>query len=115
MSGSSEYVGWNACVHRLDFGLYSHPKVFFFFFFFFLGGGEGGMGSEPMSTPREKSPLPEAQRRIEPTTLHQAETASPTHYRQSYFARRKMHSRPAHKTSPPDRRLEVLVTRLTGR
>ena len=28
------------------------------------------MESEPMLTPREKSPLPEAQRRIEPMMLH---------------------------------------------
>ena len=28
MSGSFESVRWNACVHRLDFGLYSHPRVF---------------------------------------------------------------------------------------
>ena len=26
MSGSLESVRWNACVHRLDLGLYSHPK-----------------------------------------------------------------------------------------
>ena len=35
----------------------------------------GGMESEPMLTPREKSPLPEKNyplRRIEPTTLHHA-------------------------------------------
>ena len=38
MSGSLESVRWNACVHRLDLGLYSHP-------------------SEPMLTPREKSPI----------------------------------------------------------
>ena len=25
-SGSFECVPWNACVHRLDLGLYSHPK-----------------------------------------------------------------------------------------
>ena len=48
MSGSFESVQWNACVHRLDLGLYSHPKEFF-----------GGMEFEPMLTPREKSPLPE--------------------------------------------------------
>ena len=30
------------------------------------------MESEPMLTPREKSPLPEAHRRIEPMILHQA-------------------------------------------
>ena len=28
MSGSFVSVWWNACVHRLDLGLYSHPKVF---------------------------------------------------------------------------------------
>ena len=39
---------WNACVHRLDLGLYSHPKEFF-----------GGMELEPMLTPRDKPPLPE--------------------------------------------------------
>ena len=26
MSGSLESVRWNACVHRLDLGFYSHPK-----------------------------------------------------------------------------------------
>ena len=46
MSGSFESVQWNACEHRLDFGLYSHPKEF-------LGKG---MESEPKFTPREKSP-----------------------------------------------------------
>ena len=29
MLGYFEYVRWNACVHRLDLGLYSHPKDFF--------------------------------------------------------------------------------------
>ena len=33
MSESLECMRWNACVHRLDFGLYSHPKEF--------GGGRG--------------------------------------------------------------------------
>ena len=28
MSGSFESVWWNACMHRLDLGLYSHPKKF---------------------------------------------------------------------------------------
>ena len=28
MSRSFESMGWNACVHRLDLGLYSHPKEF---------------------------------------------------------------------------------------
>ena len=28
MSGSLESVRWNACVHRIDLGLYSHSKAF---------------------------------------------------------------------------------------
>ena len=28
MSGSFESVQWNACVNRLDLGLYCHPKEF---------------------------------------------------------------------------------------
>ena len=28
ISGSFESVRWKACVHRLDLGLYSHPKEF---------------------------------------------------------------------------------------
>ena len=63
MSGSFESVQQNANVHRLDLGLYSHPKIETSF---------GGMESELMLTPREKSPLPEAQRMIEPMTLHHA-------------------------------------------
>ena len=49
MSGSFVSVRWNTCVQRLDHGLYSDPKEFY------------GMESEPMLTPRKKSPLPEAQ------------------------------------------------------
>ena len=45
-------------MHRLDLDLYSHPKVFL------------GMESKPMLAPREKYSLPEAQKRIEPSTLH---------------------------------------------
>ena len=45
MAGSFESVRWNACVHRLDLGLYSHPKEFW------------GIESEPILIPREKSPL----------------------------------------------------------
>ena len=56
MSGSFESMQWNACVLRLDLGLYSHPKE--------------GVFSRPVLTPREKSPLSEAQRRIRPTMLH---------------------------------------------
>ena len=55
---------WNACVHRLDLGLYSHPKEFW--------GNEvrthfNSKGKIP-STGKKNSP----QRRIEPTTLHPA-------------------------------------------
>ena len=45
MSGSVESVRWNACAHRLELGLHSHPKEFF-----------EGMDSETMLTPREKIP-----------------------------------------------------------
>ena len=38
---------WNACVHRLDLGLQSHPKEFL------------GNGVKTMLTPRGKSPVPE--------------------------------------------------------
>ena len=52
MSGSFESVGLNACEHGLDFGLTlsSHPKEF------------REIESDSMLIPREKSPLPEAQR-----------------------------------------------------
>ena len=61
MSGSFESVRWNACVHRLpDLSLYSHPKEFL------------GNGVRTMLTPREKSPLLEAQRRVKPATLYHA-------------------------------------------
>ena len=72
MSGSFESMGWNACVLRLDFGLYSHPEEFY------------RMESEPMLTPSEKSPLPEAQRRIDACDAASHRTASPTHYRLNY-------------------------------
>ena len=48
MSGPFESMQWNTCMHRLDFGLYSHLKEL------------KGMVSEPMITNREISPLPEA-------------------------------------------------------
>ena len=40
----------------------------------------GGTESEPMLTPREKYPLPEAQRRVRPATLHHTRQHAP-HYR----------------------------------
>ena len=63
-SGSLESVQWNACVHRLDLSLYSHPKEFW------------GMEFEPMFDSKGKIPSTGKfpQRRIEPATLW---TASP--------------------------------------
>ena len=63
MSGSFESVRWNACVYRLDLGLYSHPKEF------------GGMWSHNPYLLQGKNPLYQEnspQRCIEPTTLHNA-------------------------------------------
>ena len=58
-------------MHRLDLGLYSHPKEFW-----------GGMEFEPMLTPREKSPLlkmsPEEDR------TRDAVDSEPKHYQLSY-------------------------------
>ena len=54
MSGSFESM------HRLDLTFYSHMKEF------------KGMESEPMLIPRGKSPLPEAQWRVEPMTMPHA-------------------------------------------
>ena len=48
-----------------------------------LNLGFGGNGVRTHVTSKEKSPLPEAQRRIEPMTASRR-TASPTHYRLSY-------------------------------
>ena len=71
MSGSFESVRWNACLHRLDLGLYTHPKGF--------GGGkrEGGVrtyvhckGKNPLYCKKKKKKKKSPQRRIEPATLH---------------------------------------------
>ena len=71
-SGSFESVRWNACVHRLDLGLYSlSPERVF-----------RGMEFEPMLTPREKSPLPENVPRggSNPRRCGQRAQALPTSY-----------------------------------
>ena len=64
MSRSFEPVQWSACVHRLDFSLYSHPKEFW--------GNEVRAHviskGKISSTGKKNSPL----RRIEHMTLHQA-------------------------------------------
>ena len=73
-------------MHRLDHGVYSHPKEVF------LGGGDGGGGggggveSEPMLTPREKSPLPGKKFSPEEGRTHDAassRTERPTHYQRA--------------------------------
>ena len=72
MSQSFESTQWNACVHRLDFGLYSYTNEF------------SEMESEPMLTPREKSSLLDGSKQgcIRDAALHR--TVSPTHYWLSY-------------------------------
>ena len=58
-SGSFESVRWNACVHRLDLGLYSHPKEF--------------LGNGVWTHVNSKGKIPSTgkfpQRRIEPASL----------------------------------------------
>ena len=62
MSGSFESMRWNACVHRLNLSLYSHPKQFW------------GNGVRIHVTSRGKSPLQEKysseEDRTHYTTLH---------------------------------------------
>ena len=58
-------------MHRLDLGLYSHPKEFW-----------GGMEFEPMLTPREKSPLPKMS--PEEDRTRDAVDSEPNHYQLSY-------------------------------
>ena len=74
MSGSIESMPWSVGVHRLDLGLYSHLKELFW-----------GMESEPMLTPKEKSPQAEKFSSKEDRTHDAASnrTASPTHYQRA--------------------------------
>ena len=60
MSAFLESVRWNACMHRLDLGLYSHPKEFL------------GSGVRTHVNSKKRSPLSEAHRRVGPATLHHA-------------------------------------------
>ena len=57
MSGSFESVRWNACVHRLDLGLYSHTKEF-------VENGVRTQGKNPLCW--------KTLRRVEPAMLHHA-------------------------------------------
>ena len=58
-------------MHRLDLGLYSHPKEFW-----------GGMEFEPMLTPSEKSPLPK--KSPEEDRTRDAVDSEPKDYQLSY-------------------------------
>ena len=73
MSGSFESVRWHACVHRLDLGLYSHPKEL------------GGNGVRTHVNSRGKSPLLEKFSPEEDRTHGTAtsRTANPTHYQRA--------------------------------
>ena len=74
ISGSFESVRWNACVHRLDLGLYSYPKEF-------LGNGvRTHVDSKLNVSSTEKKFSPE-----EDWTRDAASgrTASPTHYQRA--------------------------------
>ena len=68
---SFEPVRWNACVHRLDLGLYSHPKV---------------LGNGVRTHVNSKGKVPSTRRSEEARTYATAShtTASPTHYQLSY-------------------------------
>ena len=73
MSGSFETVRWNACVHRIYLGLYSHPKAF------------GGNGVRTYVNSKWKIPLPGEKKLEEARTNDSAssKTASPTHYQRA--------------------------------
>ena len=58
MPGSFESMRWNACVHRLDLGLYSHLKEFL------------GNGVRNHANSKGKIPSTEAERRVRPMVLH---------------------------------------------
>ena len=85
-SGSFESVGWNACVHRLDLGLYSHPKEFW--------------GNGVWTHVNSKGKIPSTgkcpQRSIEPATLWQRAQALPT----ELFRPLVLHSLPHHPPTP---------------
>ena len=80
MSGSSESVRWNACVHRLDLGLNSHPKEFW----------RNGVRTHVNS----KGKMPSTGCAEADGTHDSAprRTAGPTHYPLSYSGHQIVHS-----------------------
>ena len=112
---SFESVRWYACVHRLDFGLCSHPKeVGFFFLFvfcFFLNGVRTHVNS------KKKIPSTEGSEQVRTRDAASHWTASPTHYRLSYSGpRSRVQGRPNMQTfmhistrMPPHRLVGLMV------
>ena len=78
MSGSFKSLRWNACVHRLDLGLHSHPKE--------LEGWGGGRadGVRTHVNTKGKIPSPGGSEEGRTGDVASGRTASPTHYRLSY-------------------------------
>ena len=71
MSGSFQSLQWNACVHRLDLGLYSHPKEFW------------GNGVRTYVNSKGKIPSTRGSEKDQTDDAVSCRTASPTHYRLS--------------------------------
>ena len=90
MSRSFESMRWNACVHRLDLGLYSQPKEFL------------GNGVRTHFNCKGKIPSSGKFSSEEDRTHHAASsrTASPTHYQQAISAPKF----PAFEIPPSNRR-----------
>ena len=72
MSGSFESMRWNACVHRLDLGLYSHPKELF------------GNGVRTHVNPKRKVPSIGGSEEGRTRDATSRRTASPAHNLLSY-------------------------------
>ena len=79
MSRSFESVWWNACVHRLDLGLYSHPKEF-------LGDGVRTVRGWSQNHVNSEGKTPSTVGSEEGGTCRAAtcRTVSPTHCQLSY-------------------------------
>ena len=76
MSGSFESVRWNACVHRLDLGLYSHPKEFF------VCNGVTAHGNSKGKNLLYRKTFSSEEDRTHDTASSRA--ASPTHYNELF-------------------------------
>ena len=72
MSGSFECIRWNACVHRLDLGLYSHPNEFW------------GNGVRTHVNSKGKISSTGGSEEVQTCSAASCRTASQTHYRLSY-------------------------------